>query len=88
MGKKILEFIKATFSDSNKVMLQNLVGVAAFLFIMFIAVANQFYDKKIAEFIFDGVFWIVIGSLGVGGAIEGIKSMKSKIDKNDEGENK
>lgn len=88
MKKKIFDFIKATFSDSNKVMLQNLVGVSAFIFIVFIAVANQFYDKKIAEFIFDGVFWIVIGSLGVGGAIEGIKSMKSKINKQDEGEEK
>jgi hypothetical protein len=84
MEKKLLDFVGAIFSDNNKVMLQNLVGVFAFIYIIIIAIGNQFFDKNIKEFIFDGIFWIVIGCLGVGAAIEGIKNFSKTPPKNEE----
>lgn len=64
--KPILEFFKHLLSDSTKVMLQNFIGILAFVLMGVVLISNLYWGKQVTEFIFDAFLWIVLGCLGLG----------------------
>ncbi len=79
----ILEFFKHMMSDSNKVMLQNFIGIAAFFMICVAFISNLFWAKPIIDFIYEGMMWIVLGCLGIG-AVTAFKGFTGKNKQKDE----
>lgn len=81
--KSIIEFFKHMMSDSNKVMLQNSIGAAAFLVVAIGFLIHLFFGNTITDYIYEGMVWIVIGCLGIG-AVTAFKGFGGKNKPKDE----
>jgi len=63
----LLTYIKDMMSDGGVPSTKRWVAVVATLLIAIGYIANLFWDYTIEEFIFNGVMYIVIGTLGITG---------------------
>jgi hypothetical protein len=52
-------------SESTAVSSKRVVGILAFLVVIFIGLVNMFTGKLIANFLFDGILYICLASLGL-----------------------
>jgi len=66
MGK-FLSYLKDMMSENGNPSSKRWVAVVATLLIVIGYIANLFWDYTIEEFIFNGVMYIVIGTLGITG---------------------
>jgi hypothetical protein len=66
MGK-FLTYLKDMMSDNGNPSTKRMVAVVATILIAIGYIANLFWDFTIEEFIFNGVMYIVIGTLGITG---------------------
>ena len=62
-----LTYIKDMMSDGGNPSTKRWVAVVSTLLIAIGYIANLFWDYTIEEFIFNGVMYIVIGTLGITG---------------------
>ena len=62
-----LTYLKDMLSENGNPSSKRWVAVVATLLIVIGYIANLFWDYTIDEFIFNGVMYIVIGSLGITG---------------------
>jgi hypothetical protein len=62
-----LSYIKDMMSDGGNPSTKRWVAVVSTLLIAIGYIANLFWDYTIEEFIFNGVMYIVIGTLGITG---------------------
>ena len=62
-----LSYIKDMMSDGGNPSTKRWVAVVSTLLIAIGYIANLFWDFTIEEFIFNGVMYIVIGTLGITG---------------------
>jgi hypothetical protein len=63
----LLSYIKDMMSDGGNPSTKRWVAVVSTLLIAIGYIANLFWDYTIEEFIFNGVMYIVIGTLGITG---------------------
>jgi hypothetical protein len=63
----LLSYIKDMMSDGGNPSTKRWVAVVSTLLIAIGYIANLFWDFTIEEFIFNGVMYIVIGTLGITG---------------------
>lgn len=63
----LLTYIKDMMSDGGNPSTKRMVAVVSTLLIAIGYIANLFWDYTIEEFIFNGVMYIVIGTLGITG---------------------
>jgi hypothetical protein len=63
----LLTYIKDMMSDGGNPSTKRWVAVVSTLLIAIGYIANLFWDFTIEEFIFNGVMYIVIGTLGITG---------------------
>jgi hypothetical protein len=63
----LLSYIKDMMSDGGNPSTKRMVAVVSTLLIATGYIANLFWDFTIEEFIFNGVMYIVIGTLGITG---------------------
>lgn len=63
----MIQYLKDMMSDNGTPSTKRLVAVLSMLLIAVGYTANLFWDYTIDEFIFNGVMYIVIGSLGITG---------------------
>jgi hypothetical protein len=63
----LLTYIKDMMSDGGNPSTKRWVAVISTLLIAIGYIANLFWDFTIEEFIFNGVMYIVIGTLGITG---------------------
>lgn len=63
----LLSYIKDMMSDGGNPSTKRWVAVVSTLLIATGYIANLFWDYTIEEFIFNGVMYIVIGTLGITG---------------------
>ena len=63
----LLTYIKDMMSDGGNPSTKRWVAVVSTLLIAIGYIANLFWDYTIEEFIFNGVMYIVIGTLGITG---------------------
>ncbi len=63
----LLTYIKDMMSDNGNPSTKRMVAVVSTLLIAIGYIANLFWDFTIEEFIFNGVMYIVIGTLGITG---------------------
>lgn len=63
----LLSYIKDMMSDGGNPSTKRWVAVVSTLLIVIGYIANLFWDYTIEEFIFNGVMYIVIGTLGITG---------------------
>ena len=61
----MLQFIKNMLSENTAVSSKRVVGILAFLVIIFIGLVNMFTGRLIASFMFDGILYICLASLGL-----------------------
>ena len=66
MGK-LLTYLKDMMSENGNPSSKRMVAVVSTLLIAIGYIANLFWDFTIEEFIFNGVMYIVIGTLGITG---------------------
>jgi hypothetical protein len=66
MGK-LLSYLKDMMSENGNPSSKRMVAVVSTLLIAIGYIANLFWDVTIEEFIFNGVMYIVIGTLGITG---------------------
>ena len=66
MGK-FLSYLQDMMSENGNPSSKRWVAVVATLLIVIGYIANLFWDYTIEEFIFNGVMYIVIGTLGITG---------------------
>ena len=64
----LLTYFKDMMSDNGSPSTKRWVAVVSMILIAIGYVANLFWDYTIEEFIFNGVMYIVIGTLGITGA--------------------
>ena len=64
----LLTYIKDMMSDGGVPSTKRWVAVVSTILIATGYIANLFWDYTIEEFIFNGVMYIVIGTLGITGA--------------------
>lgn len=64
---KFLTYLKDMMSENGNPSSKRWVAVVATLLIVIGYIANLFWDYTIEEFIFNGVMYIVIGTLGITG---------------------
>ena len=64
----LLTYIKDMMSDNGVPSTKRWVAVVSTILIAVGYIANLFWDYTIEEFIFNGVMYIVIGTLGITGA--------------------
>ena len=64
----LLTYFKDMMSDGGSPSTKRWVAVLAMILIAIGYIANLFWDYTIEEFIFNGVMYIVIGTLGITGA--------------------
>lgn len=64
----LLTYIKDMMSDNGVPSTKRWVAVVSTILIAVGYIANLFWDYSIEEFIFNGVMYIVIGTLGITGA--------------------
>ena len=62
-----LSYLKDMMSENGNPSSKRWVAVVATLLIVIGYIANLFWDYTIEEFIFNGVMYIVIGTLGITG---------------------
>jgi len=62
-----LTYLKDMMSENGNTSSKRWVAVVATLLIVIGYIANLFWDYTIEEFIFNGVMYIVIGTLGITG---------------------
>jgi hypothetical protein len=62
-----LSYIKDMMSDGGNPSTKRMVAVVSTILIAVGYIANLFWDYTIEEFIFNGVMYIVIGTLGITG---------------------
>lgn len=62
-----LKYLKDMMSENGNPSSKRWVAVVATLLIVIGYIANLFWDYTIEEFIFNGVMYIVIGTLGITG---------------------
>jgi hypothetical protein len=63
----LLTYLKDMMSDGGNPSTKRMVAVVSTLLIAIGYIANLFWDYTIEEFIFNGVMYIVIGTLGITG---------------------
>ena len=63
-----LSYLKDMMSDGGNPSTKRMVAVVSTILIATGYIANLFWDYTIEEFIFNGVMYIVIGTLGITGA--------------------
>ena len=63
----LLTYLKDMMSENGNPSSKRWVAVVATLLIVIGYIANLFWDYTIEEFIFNGVMYIVIGTLGITG---------------------
>lgn len=63
----LLTYFKDMMSDNGNPSTKRWVSVVAMILIAIGYIANLFWDYTIEEFIFNGVMYIVIGTLGITG---------------------
>ena len=64
----LLTYFKHMMSENGNPSTKRWVAVVATILIAIGYIANLFWDYTIEEFIFNGVMYIVIGTLGITGA--------------------
>jgi hypothetical protein len=65
--RSLLIYLKDMLSENGNPSSKRWVAVVATLLIVIGYIANLFWDYTIEEFIFNGVMYIVIGTLGITG---------------------
>lgn len=63
----LLTYLKDMMSENGNPSSKRMVAVVATILIAVGYIANLFWDYTIEEFIFNGVMYIVIGTLGITG---------------------
>ena len=61
----MLQFIRDMLSENTNVSSKRVVGILSFIIIILIGMVNMFTGRIIANFIFDGILYICLASLGL-----------------------